>query len=371
MSVRKRLATIAAVVAVGAAAGGIYGLANRAAPVDIDAPLVTVDKRVLASDLIVSVQDIEDAGSVFVESANRTVESWSVLVTAQHHDRRGLNVAVGDRIVVGAETNSHGERQHLLESGDGPYLLGLLYVPLEDSNGYQSEWVMRFVATGAPGETVSILHATNGDRWTTQLAGVAAASGRAGDAQFLSDWAAEADEGPANGPIQTAFDELRSSPQDPWRGWHDLDPDARALDPELTPPDVLADLENVQILVDIEDSGRPDQFLVITSPTGIVYAAALDAGNHTVTVLTAPGDDWTAFVTDKVIDGFRFSSSSFDGAAIDAIRLDNDRVYVNVRPGSGRAEVSTDAMSRGDAANLLAQWAADDDAEETTNPDEG
>lgn len=117
----------------------------------------------------------------------------------------------------------------------------------------------------------------------------------------LTAWLVEKDVirgGGPEGPMQAAFN---AAQPDPGRdAWFSMDPSARPLDPELTPPEVLATLVETPIMIFVSNGANAGgRYLAILTDSGVAHVAELSGGSHPATVFTNPGEQWRVVVTDR------------------------------------------------------------------------
>lgn len=314
---RRIFFAVSAAVVLGVVAG--IALASRSSPEHESTGVPqSLSSEIAGSDLLVRGANVEALAAAEFDFG--VVDSWAIDVIEVIHTGQVAAtqwqepeveyvipaVTPGENLVVGAMRASDDTQAHQFDEVGSNVVVGATYFPPHRRNWDESGWFVSFVATVGADGTVTFHHSASENLWRSQLTDLRDVyNSSMSDIDLLVAWIAEEDairQGAAGGPISTAFASLGS--RDPWADWYNLPPEERPLDPELTPPDVLASLTTVNLLVDIETAPEPDErFFVVKADSGIVHSAVLTAGNHAVEVLTAPGDSWRVVATDNPVRG--------------------------------------------------------------------
>ena len=88
--------------------------------------------------------------------------------------------------------------------------------------------------------------------------------------------------------------------------WRNADPSIRALDPEITPPEVFGRLLERPLLVDISEDAMgalSGYDLVIRSSTGVTHLAQVMSGNHPGQFFALPGETVEVVLTEDFLTG--------------------------------------------------------------------
>ena len=102
------------------------------------------------------------------------------------------------------------------------------------------------------------------------------------------------------GPMLTAYLAAEEAAHDDAAAaaWWAMPVEKRPLDPELTPPEVLAGLVQVQILVRVDEAARLEGVVsVIRTPLGVSHAAELSVGSFSASILVPPGEPWEIVIS--------------------------------------------------------------------------
>jgi len=274
--------------------------------------------RVAVTDLLVEVDQVTSLGAEEFDFG--VVESWSLRVVdvlqsaevasaqEQEPDVPYIlpKIGPGDEVIVGATRSSMAARQdHGFKSVSNKAIVSATYFPPHRINGHKSGWVLNYVATVDGDGAWTFHNSTSGEVWRSQLSVLSDRLAAMSETELMVSWSKEADaerRGEKSGPINQALATLGQ--RDPSQEWFALPADERPLDVELTPPEIVATLRSIDILVDIESAPQlDDRFLVIKTDSGIVHATVLTAGNHALNVLASPGDEWRIVVTDNPVNG--------------------------------------------------------------------
>jgi hypothetical protein len=188
----------------------------------------------------------------------------------------------------------------------GEYVVGLSWWDTSVFTNRPTPWTISFVGT-VTGDSVQFQEMDN-DRWQAQIDDVRSrvpATASASDIDLLEMWLAELDawrSSDVEGAIMAA-DAHASTPENvALEAWQAADPASRALDPELTPPQVFETLSERQLFVVVdEDAERTDRFLIVRTKTGVAHVARLSGGTHPAPTFTLDGESWEFWIsTDPV-----------------------------------------------------------------------
>lgn len=219
-------------------------------------------------------------------------------------------VEVGDVLRI---RTSEPDETPVAESAEPGTIMFLAYADLAENPVWQVPWGFAYVArVDGDGLTFEGPRA-HGDVLTDAAAATRSYLIERGDSDlagatgldFVLAWAAEVhdwetnrpDTGPdAAGPITVAF--YAQGRPDPVLAWHDADPSIRALDPEITPEDVLSTLEWRTVLLDFEPAGVSGEFFVVLrNELGVMAITDGAVGANPESVLTPPGATWEVLIT--------------------------------------------------------------------------
>jgi len=263
---------------------------------------------------------------VIVDNVTVTGETFTVGTSVERTEHTSLMVETlyaidkyaSDFPPAGSEFVFSDSRNWNLELLDGQVVLFLARVipDWEKEAGRGALWVTRLAGTdsgsgltlsGAPGESFN----ATVDEFASGVGSMPIQVGFQGgssELRVMTAWVEElaqqlesdirGDDIGDLGPLTQSFFGYVAA-EDRWDSWYEASPTRRALGYGVTPPEVLATLNEYHILIDIPASEYAENLMVLVrTPQGVPHVAMLTAGPHPALVLTSVDDPFEIVISD-------------------------------------------------------------------------
>ncbi|NND01687.1 MAG: hypothetical protein HKN91_02775 [Acidimicrobiia bacterium] len=276
-----------------------------------------------------------------------------------------VQVEPGDDLEVMDNTRPGVESRFALTDEDSDRIvLALTYIDPDRSHGRSSPWSIAVVAAVAEDGSLAFLHRVVGDQQSIDFKAVHRVVDGPPGVALLTDWAVERDEmrrGGRAGPISHALAQVFAGP-DATSEWLAIDSYERPLDPDLTPPAVLRELEEVRVIVSLAPAVEAaDGFLVVRSESGVMHAARLGAGNHPASFLAKPGERWDIYLTSDLSNRAANRLAGHIAWSSVESRNSGDRMMIAIDGAHGMSidhfTVSSSRLTSAEVSTMLSSWA--------------